>query len=175
MSVTLNNGTLALRALEPSDLDILYKWENDPMLWAVSDTVAPYSRKMLWGYLENNTNDIYTNRALRLMVVTASEGTPVGIIDFFNFNPLNNRAELGLFIAAEHRGKGFGRMAVDMLCDYAANHIGMRQIYIYVTTDNTVCLQLFKDYGFVQSGVLKSWVKRGNTYHDVAVLQYFLG
>ena len=170
----MHNFTITLRALEPTDLDILYKWENDAELWAVSDTVAPFSRKVLWEYLEQNTSDIYSTRSLRLMIVENASGEPVGTIDFFNFDPFNNRAELGLFISTQHRGKGLGRMALELLCDYARNHIGMRQIHITVTTDNEVCLKLFRDYGFVQAGLLKSWVKRGTTYRDAVILQYFL-
>ena len=43
MSQLLSNDIITLRALEPTDLDTLYRWENDTTLWAVSDTVAPYS------------------------------------------------------------------------------------------------------------------------------------
>ena len=44
MSELLSNATLTLRALEPTDLDTLYRWENDTSVWVVSDTIAPYSR-----------------------------------------------------------------------------------------------------------------------------------
>lgn len=170
----MHNDTITLRPLEPTDLDVLYIWENYAAQWAVSDTVAPYSRRVLWEYLENNTNDIYSTRALRLMITATGDGTPMGTVDFFNFDPLNNRAELGLLVASEYRGKGVGRMALDLLCDYARNHIGLKQLYIYVDVTNEACLALFKSYGFEQSGLLKSWVKRGNTYRDAVVLQYFL-
>ena len=55
MSQLLRNDIIALRALEPTDLDTLYRWENDSRLWYASDTVAPYSRAALWQYLENYT------------------------------------------------------------------------------------------------------------------------
>ena len=51
MSQLLSNDTITLRALEPTDLDMLYQWENDTALWVVSDTIATYSRKALWQYL----------------------------------------------------------------------------------------------------------------------------
>lgn len=170
----MRNDTITLRPLEPTDLDTLYNWENDEAQWTVSDTIAPYSRRVLWEYLENNTNDIFTTRALRLMIVSTVDGTPMGTIDFFNFDPLNNRAEVGILVASEHRGKGIGRIALDLLCDYARNHIGIKQLYIYVDVANEPCLNLFCNYGFEQAGHLKSWVKRGSTYHDAVILQYFL-
>ena len=143
MKRLLSNETVTLRALEPTDLDTLYRWENDTTLWAVSDTVAPYSREALWHYLQEYTGDIYAQRQLRLMVTLTSDGSPVGTIDFFNFDPLNNRAEMGLFIAAEHRGKGLGRQALDLLTAYARDHIGLRQLYVFIGLDNKACLDLY--------------------------------
>jgi diamine N-acetyltransferase len=171
MSQLLSNDIVTLRPLEPTDLDMLYQWENDTALWAVSDTVAPYSREALWHYLENYTGDIFAQRQLRLMITLAGDGTPVGTIDFLNFDPLNNRAELGLFIAAEHRGQGLGRQALELLTAYAREHLGLRQLYVFIAIDNTVCLKMFEDYGYRRVGVIQSWVKRGSTYRDVALLQ----
>ena len=171
MSQLLSNETVTLRALEPTDLETLYRWENDTALWAVSDTIAPYSSEALWHYLQNYTGDIYAGRQLRLMVTLTEDGTAAGTVDFLNFDPLNNRAELGLFIATEFRGKGLGRQALDLLTSYARQHIGLRQLYVYIAIDNEVCLKLFEDYGYRRVGTLQSWVKRGNTYRDVALLQ----
>ena len=174
MSQLLKNDLVTLRALEPTDLDTLFQWENDTALWVVSDTVAPYSREALWNYLQQYTGDIYAQRQLRLMITLTEDGTPVGTVDFLNFDPLNNRAELGLFIATEQRGKGLGRQALELLTAYAREHLGLRQIYVFIALDNKVCLTLFKDYGYRRAGVLQSWVKRGNTYRDVALLQMIL-
>lgn len=174
MSQLLKNDIVTLRALEPTDLDTLYQWENDTALWVVSDTVAPYSREALWNYLQQYTGDIYAQRQLRLMITLAEDRTPVGTVDFLNFDPLNNRAELGLFIATEQRGKGLGRQALELLTTYAREHLGLRQIYVFIALDNEVCLNLFEDFGYRRAGVLQSWVKRGNTYRDVALLQMIL-
>ena len=171
MGQLMKNDTIELRPLEPTDLDTLYNWENDSALWVVSDTVAPYSRAALWQYLENYTGDIFAQRQLRLMITLAGDGTPVGTIDFLNFDPLNNRAELGLFIAAEHRGQGLGRQALELLTANAREHLGLRQLYVFIALDNTVCLKMFEDYGYRRVGVIQSWVKRGSTYRDVALLQ----
>ena len=170
----MSNDVISLRPLEPTDLDTLYRWENDSALWVVSDTVAPYSRAALWQYLENYTGDIYAQRQLRLMITLTADGTPVGTIDFLNFDPLNNRAELGLFIDSAYRGKGLGLQALDLLTAYAREHIGLRQLYVYIALDNEVCLKLFEDYGYRRVGVIQSWVKRGSRYHDVALLQMIL-
>ena len=174
MSQLLSNDIITLRALEPTDLDILYKWENDTALWVVSDTIAPYSRKALWQYLQENTGDIYAQRQLRLIITLTNDGTAVGTVDFLNFDPLNNRAELGLFISDEFRGKGLGRESLELITVYARDHIGLKQLYVYIATDNSVCLHLFEQFGYRHVGVIQSWVKRGRNYQDVALLQLIL-
>ncbi len=174
MKQMMQNESIVLRPLEPTDLDTLYNWENDSSLWVVSDTVAPYSRAALWQYLEDYTGDIYSQRQLRLMITLASDGTPVGTIDYLNFDPLNNRAELGLFISSDYRGQGLGHQALELLTHYSREHLGLRQLYVFIALANEVCLKMFEDYGYRRVGVIHSWVKRGTTYYDVALLQMIL-
>lgn len=174
MKQLLSNDIVTLRPLEPTDLDLLYRWENDTALWVVSDTVAPYSRKALWQYLEEYTGDIYTQRQLRLMITLTGDGTAIGTVDFLNFDPLNNRAELGLFIIGEQRGKGMGHHALDLITAYAREHIGLKQLYVFISTDNLACLRLFEHHGYREVGVVNSWVKRGQNYQDVVLMQMIL-
>ena len=92
MAQLLNDGVVALRAIEPTDLDVLTSWENDTSLWELGCTLAPYSRKRLWDYIENYQPDIYIARQLRLVAVDLASGTPVGTLDFYDFDPHNRRA-----------------------------------------------------------------------------------
>ena len=57
-----------LRAMEPEDLDILYRIENDFELWAVGATNVPYSRYALHEYIASASGDIYTDRQVRLII-----------------------------------------------------------------------------------------------------------
>ena len=43
----LSDEQIRLRALEPEDLEVLYRWENDSSLWEVGNTLAPFSRYVL--------------------------------------------------------------------------------------------------------------------------------
>lgn len=59
---------LRLRAPEPYDIDILFKWENDVALWREGLTIAPYSRQAIENYVMNYDPDIFATRQLRLMI-----------------------------------------------------------------------------------------------------------
>ena len=83
-----------LRALEPEDLDFLYRIENDEALWDCGTTNVPYSRQVLREYILSARNDIYADGQVRLMAENEA-GEVVGIGDFVNFDPRHQRAEIG--------------------------------------------------------------------------------
>lgn len=55
----LENETIRLRALEPEDLGLLYRWENNPELWSLGNTMSPYSRYILKEYIRESHRDIF--------------------------------------------------------------------------------------------------------------------
>ena len=105
-----------LRAIEPEDLDLLYRIENDARLWNVGTSNVPYSRYVLHDYVAHVTNDIYTDRQVRMMIDNA-EGQTVGIVDLVNFDPANRRAELGLVILNDCRRRGYATATLLQLAD----------------------------------------------------------
>ena len=64
----LDNGKVYLRALEPTDIDVIHRWENDCDLWRFGCATAPFSRHQIWEYLKNYTADIFAQKQLRMMV-----------------------------------------------------------------------------------------------------------
>ena len=91
----MQDENILIRALEPEDLEYLYKWENDMDLWDVSDTLTPFSHFTLKKYIENAHVDIYTSKQLRLMIVRKSDQCILGTIDITDFVPLHSRGEVG--------------------------------------------------------------------------------
>ena len=64
----LRNDFMTLRALEPEDLEIMYRWENDSSLWMYGSTMEPYSRYTIKQYIANSDKTIYEKKQLRLMI-----------------------------------------------------------------------------------------------------------
>ena len=159
-----------LRAPEPEDLDCMYQFENTPSLWEVGNATGPYSRFHLKQYLETNKNDIYADGQLRLMI-ESPEKEIVGIIDLFNFEPFHNRAEVGIVIAEEHRRKGIGQLALDLLISHCFDYLGIHQLYASIDVTNEASRRLFHQCGFEECGYMKDWMRTGKTYRDVVMVQ----
>src|SRR5690606_751840 len=105
-----------LRATEPTDVDILYKWENDPVNWLVSNTIVPFSKKQISDFIESG-NNLYQQNQLRLMI-SGNDGATVGCVDLFEYDPKNRRAGIGILIDAPYRGKGYAREALNLTVEY---------------------------------------------------------
>lgn len=162
-----------LRAMEPEDLDVLYKIENDASLWGVGVTNVPYSRYTLHEYIANTVGDIYTDKQVRLMIDN-EEGQTIGVIDITDFDPRHRRAELGVVIQRQFRGLGYGEAAIREIVSYSKEILHLHQLYLYVDVHNEVSLDVFKKCGFSSSAILKDWLLMGENYRDAALMQYFL-
>jgi diamine N-acetyltransferase len=163
-----------LRALEPADIDLLYAWENDPAVWPVSNTVAPFSRLQIEEYVLNSQNDIFTTRQLRLMVdlVQPIPGIiSVGSIDLFDFEPLHHRAGVGILIREPFRAKGYAQEAMKLLIGYAFSTLLLHQLYCNISPDNITSLSLFQKLGFARCGVKKDWVQDAGKWKEEWMFQ----
>ncbi|MDE5639699.1 MAG: GNAT family N-acetyltransferase, partial [Odoribacter sp.] len=126
----MNDENIIIRALEPEDLEYLYKWENDMDLWEVSDTLTPFSHFTLKKYIESAHRDIYETKQLRLMIADKESGEPVGLIDLYDFDPYHQRAGLGIMIHnMENRKKGYATSATKLMIDYCFETLGLKEVY----------------------------------------------
>lgn len=166
----LQTEHIRLRALEPRDVDLLYRWENDPEVWKVSNTMTPFSKFTLQEFIKTSTTDIYASRQLRLMVEDW-KGNTIGTVDIFDFEPFHRRAGIGILIAKEYRHNGYAEEAVRCVCQYLFSVFQLHQVYCNVMSDNEVSLKLFQNVGFQLAGRQKDWIRNQHAYTDVLILQ----
>jgi len=162
---------LMLRAIEPSDVDLIYKWENDPSVWHISNTVAPFSRFVLEQYVLNSHEDIFTAKQLRLMIELSENQSTVGAVDLFDFEPLHRRVGVGILIEEENRGKGFASEALDLILKYCFETLMVHQVYCNIAASNQISRQLFMNKGFLLAGTKKDWLLINNQWVDELLFQ----
>lgn len=163
---------IKLRAPEPEDLAILYKWENDPSIWQVSNTLSPFSKYTLRKYIENSHKSIFETGQLRFMIEINENSKTIGTIDLFDFDPFNLRAGVGILIAdTDERRKGYAAMAIRCLLDYCFSNLKLHQLYCNITEDNKASIELFRKMGFIEIGRKKEWIRENKGFSDEIMFQ----
>ena len=167
----LENENLLLRALEPEDLDILYKWENNSELWKYGSTLAPYSKFALRDYLTDSLQGIFYTRQLRLMAIEKQSAAVIGAVDLYDYDPIHQRAGIGILVDSRYRHKGWGTVILNLTADYAFDILYLNQLYAYIPISNANSFNLLSKCGYEQAGVLKAWQKTANGFEDVWLMQ----
>jgi diamine N-acetyltransferase len=169
----LENENIRLRAVEPEDLDRLYAWENNPLLWDVGNTRNPYSRYILKQYILDSDKDIYETKQLRLMMVSVQTGETVGTVDLFDFDIHNSRIALGLFVDAAFQGKGYARQSLHLVEEYVFGYLKINQLYCHIAENNTPSIRLFEQEQYYKNGLLKDWIKTAKGFENIVLFQQF--
>lgn len=167
----LENEKIRLRALEPEDLEPLYRWENNPELWGVGNTLSPYSRYILREYITESHRDIFEAKQLRLMIELRSTGAAVGMVDLYDLEVHHRRAGIGILLDPVYQGNGLATEAVNLLVEYAYSLLNFHQLYVHVPVKNEPSKALFTRCGFTITGILSDWIVIEGGYSDVIAMQ----
>jgi diamine N-acetyltransferase len=161
-----------LRALELSDVQTLYAFENDTSIWNVSDTVMPYSSFALEQYVIGAVNtDIYATKQLRLIICECSSGKPIGLIDLFDFSPKHLHANIGMLIHVDYRQHGYASEALKLIIEHAFTRLDLHQLACTLIPDNIASIKLFQKHGFVLAGIKKEWLRLNDQWVDEQIYQ----
>lgn len=169
--MTISSENIRLRALEPTDVELLYNWENNPDVWRVSNTYAPISKFLLANYIKSNNADIWENKQLRLVIENEKQAA-IGTVELFDFEPYHSRAGVGIIIfELSERAKGNAIEALELLIEYSRNTLGISQLYANIAESNIASLKLFEKLGFDICGRKKHWLRIANGWEDEYILQ----
>jgi diamine N-acetyltransferase len=167
----LEGNGVRLRAVEPEDLELLYKWENEEANWKQSNTLVPYSKYILKRYIANSHKSLFETFQLRLMIDATAEKKTIGTIDLFDFDQFHMRAGIGILIADPHdRKKGHASAALECIIRYSFESLCLHQLWCNILEGNEESMNLFLHHGFVLSATKKEWVR----INGVFVTEYML-
>jgi len=154
----LKSKNINLRAPEPSDIELLYNWENDTDIWRISNTIVPYSQFAIEQYVLSSTQDIYTSRQLRLMIDLIKENISIGVIDLFDYDPLNRRSGVGILILKKYRNMGYASESLAIVEKYTKEILNFHQLWCNISEHNIASIKLFERANYINTGIKKDWM-----------------
>ena len=159
-----------LRALEPSDIDVLFEIENNSIYWNYADRTEPFSRDLLIKFIKEQDRDIFEVKQKRF-VVTNSKKTTLGFVDIFDFEPLHRRAGVGIILKEDYRGRGYGRNAIKLLEKHMKEFFNINCLFANIAIENKQSIQVFEACGYEKIGLKKAWNFYNNRFHDEYLYQ----
>jgi diamine N-acetyltransferase len=166
------NKNISIRAIEPDDAQLIFRWENDKTSWVHSDNLLPYSLFQIEQFIIEG-HDIYQNRQARFMVDFTEQDLShtVGMVDLYDFHPHHRRAGIGVYIDSAYRNRGIAFTSLQLVINHSFDVIGLHQLYCSILPENQTSIRLFNRLGFSLSGQQKDWYFENGKYHDQILMQ----
>jgi RimJ/RimL family protein N-acetyltransferase len=156
----LRGERVLLRAVERADVEVLAGFDRDPATWRlVSD--RPYVPTTVARALEQyDAGERFRVQDDHVPFVVDVDGTAVGYANLWGIDTFNRRGHLGIGLAPEARGKGYGTDAVRVLLRYAFEDRGLHRVQLEALADNVQGRAAYRRAGFVEEGTTRqdAWV-----------------
>ncbi len=142
MKMSDNIGSnIFLRRVKYSDLDLLFKWANDPVVRSNSFNTESisYNEHVKWfeEMIENPTI---------LQFILIDDDIPVGQV---RLDVDGDEAEIGYSIGPAYRGKGYGHKILQLVLEEVKiNYPSINRLISRVKADNTISNKLFVSEGY---------------------------
>lgn len=166
-------GTLVrLRAFEAYDLDAEHAFVNDlkTLQSMLSGIPFPASVADEQQWLSQQTS--YT-RGEYQFAIEDFEGSLVGRCGVTRLDWKNRVAELAIMIGTPYRHRGYGREAMQLLCDFCFQEMNLHKLKVSVLAFNEAAVRCYEGIGFVREGRLQQEVFRAGKYQDVVLMAKF--
>lgn len=165
----LELDSLRLRAVEPDDADLMWEADNDASQWGDVGIEAPFSRENMRTYALTYDADPF--RAGQLRLILEFDGVAAGIIDLYDISPSRHTSWVGIYILPRYRGRNFGRVALNLLSDYACDILNLRVLAAKISANNPHSANTFSAAGFQKCGSIPNWLLVANKPVDLHIYQ----
>ncbi|MGI5221605.1 GNAT family N-acetyltransferase [Nocardia sp. CA-290969] len=127
---TLTDGTVWLDRPDSSDIDAIVDACQDPAITEWVTVPSPYGRADAEEFVGTTVADGWEGRSPVWAIRPAERGRLIGTIGLGTRPRDETAAEIGFWLAAEHRKQGLVSRAVSLVCDFGFDPAGMGLIRI---------------------------------------------
>ena len=140
-----------LRKLTIDDFDYLNSVENNRSFWKYSFQNKYYSKEDLIQFIYDSQLPLEETNQIRFIICKSDTHEPLGFIDLFEINFIKSQAGISILISnSKNRSKGYGKLSVKKISEYARNELKIKNLYCNIYKDNVLSLNFFKSVGFKQ-------------------------
>lgn len=167
MSTSVWQGSrVRLRAVEPSDWEVFYEWNQDDDMTRRLDVVwLPQSREAVRRWAEEQATRRPEGDEFHF-VIESLDGEVVGSISTHACDRRAGTFSYGLNVRPRHRRKGYAAEAITLLLRYYFHELRYQKANATVYSFNEPSILLHEKLGFTREGCLRRMVYTEGQFHD---------
>ncbi|HEX3977025.1 MAG TPA: GNAT family protein [Solirubrobacteraceae bacterium] len=172
----LSTAAVALRLAAERDIpEVLIAHQDDPDLHRRLGLARPPSGAELGRRVEGGPSDRALGTALWLTIVQAGADDCIGQLDVHDVDWDHSRAELGIWTAPAHRGRGVAADALRLAGGWLLSECGLARVQLVTDPDNLAMVAAARRAGFAEEGVLRGYLRERGQRVDVTMLSLVAG
>lgn len=157
-----------LRSVEAPDLERWLEWFNEEEITQYLNVVYPYSRveaESYWKRSQQSASEVLYS------IVSQAEQKHIGSINLKKIDWRSRHAELGILLGVkEFWGRGYGQDAVQTICRFAFEEMGLHRVYLYVREDHEAGIRAYEKAGFQIEGRARQQLYRQGKFYDLILM-----
>ena len=164
----LCGAQIYLRPITLEDTEKIVAWRNSDRVRSNFIYQALFTRQ---GHENWMRTKVATGEVVQFIICEKENDRPVGSVYFRDIDPVNKKAEYGIFIGeADAAGRGIGTEAAKLAVGYAGNVMKLHKLMLRVYADNYGAVKSYQNAGFVQEGCLKDEFYQNGKYRDLLLM-----
>ncbi|MEU6725942.1 GNAT family protein [Nonomuraea wenchangensis] len=166
----LTGRRVRLRALEPADSELLWRWYHDPEVGRWMDGTPPISLAQNIEKGQNRPRNTFEQMVLGIEAL--DDGRLVGYVALGDTDFRHGEAELqSIAIGDRDRwGAGYATDALRVICRYAFEEMGLHRLTLWVVADNAAAVRAYTKVGFVEEGRKREAFRARGKRHDFLMM-----
>ncbi|WP_167632347.1 GNAT family N-acetyltransferase [Mariprofundus ferrooxydans] len=168
----LSGNKIALRAWSADDIAPLSAMRNDVELQKLLMTQPkPNSNEQVARWLSDKSS---RENGVFFVVAELVGGSAVGYVQVVDMDFLHGTGKLGICLARDSQGKGYGYEVLHLLEGYLQETFHLRKIILHVLANNGAAIGLYRRAGFIDVGCMREHFYLDGAFQDVLVMEKIL-
>lgn len=168
MKNRIEGQQIYLRPIGMEDTGLIVKWRNEDRVRRNFIYQAPFTKE---GHERWMRTKVASGEVVQFIICEKENDRPIGSVYFRDIDPLNKKAEYGIFIGeADCAGKGIGTETARLAVRYARDVLKLHKLMLRVFADNAAAVKSYRNAGFVQEAHLKDEFLQDGRYRDMLLM-----
>jgi [ribosomal protein S5]-alanine N-acetyltransferase len=165
--MVLQNNMISLRKLTLRHAKDFFNIFNDPEISKFS--TIPFPLKITWvkNYIKKSMEKFDADEKYTWGIFSRFNNQFLGVATLRNIDHENRTARIGYSIGQNYWNRGFTKMAVRLMLNYAFKDQNLNRLEIRIDCQDEKSITLLEDLNGVCEGTLRKAIYRNGIFHDL--------